>query len=84
MGVISIGENVMEDKNCKHESCGCTNQKFKLSKQALAAFMMALQMCLMEEIDIVQIMDEFELQNTLDGLIVLNPPVVKFDKEENA
>jgi len=50
----------------------------KLSDQALAAIMMALQKSLLEQSDIVPVLQGFELELIEDGtLIVKNPPVVK-------
>lgn len=51
--------------------------KFKLSVQAQKAIMLALQKGLVEQCDISNILAEFELQNSVDGLIVNNPPVVE-------
>tara|TARA_R110000824_G_scaffold384405_1_gene578371 strand:- start:69 stop:257 length:189 start_codon:yes stop_codon:yes gene_type:complete len=50
---------------------------FKLSNQAVGALMLALQKGLMEQIDITDIVKEFNLTNSADGLIVENPPVVE-------
>tara|TARA_A100001015_G_C14489464_1_gene518663 strand:+ start:111 stop:332 length:222 start_codon:yes stop_codon:yes gene_type:complete len=54
---------------------------YKLSNQALGAVMMALQESLLNEIDIVPILKGFELANGDDGLVVLNPPSVRFSNE---
>tara|TARA_Y100000296_G_C5139724_1_gene240310 strand:+ start:929 stop:1150 length:222 start_codon:yes stop_codon:yes gene_type:complete len=54
----------------------------KLSNQAMGAVMMALQKCIIEQSDIVEILKgfDFELGTTgdesEDQLIVANPPVV--------
>ena len=53
----------------------------QLSNQALGAIMMALQESLLNEIDIVPILKGFELANGDDGLVVLNPPSVRFSNE---
>tara|TARA_Y100000296_G_C5110130_1_gene224713 strand:+ start:77 stop:280 length:204 start_codon:yes stop_codon:yes gene_type:complete len=53
-----------------------------LSDQAVGAMMMALQKSLMEQTDIVPILKEFEFRNSEDGLMVMNPTIVKFDMEE--
>jgi hypothetical protein len=58
-------------------------KKFKLSHQAMGSFMLALQKTLLEEIDIVEILQDLELQDSEQGLIVLNPPSVVFPKEED-
>tara|TARA_B100000686_G_scaffold347509_1_gene436399 strand:- start:79 stop:315 length:237 start_codon:yes stop_codon:yes gene_type:complete len=56
---------------------------YKLSNQALGAIMMALQESLLNELDIVPILQGFELQETDNGLVVANPPTVRFtDKSE--
>ena len=54
---------------------------YKLSNQALGAVMMALQESLLNEIDIVPILKGFELANGDDGLVVLNPPSVRFSND---
>ena len=50
----------------------------KLSNQALGDIMMALQESLLNELDIVPILKSFELAETEDGLVVKNPPTVRF------
>ncbi len=50
----------------------------KLSNQALGAVMMALQESLLNQIDIVPILRGFELEEGDEGLIVTNPPTVRF------
>ncbi len=49
-----------------------------LSNQALGAIMMALQESLLNELDIVPILKNFELEETDEGLVVKNPPTVRF------
>jgi len=49
----------------------------KLSTQALGAVMMALQESLLNELDIVPILQGFELVDSEDGLVVRNPPTVR-------
>tara|TARA_Y100000310_G_C20273817_1_gene619300 strand:- start:183 stop:389 length:207 start_codon:yes stop_codon:yes gene_type:complete len=49
-----------------------------LSNQALGAIMMALQESLLSQSDIVPILKGFELQESDDGLVVNNPPTVRF------
>ena len=49
-----------------------------LSNQALGAIMLALQESLLNELDIVPILKGFELEQTEDGLVVKNPPTVRF------
>jgi hypothetical protein len=53
-----------------------------LSNQAVGAIMLALQKSLMEQSDIVPILREFELVDTGDGLVVINPPVISMDAVE--
>jgi len=49
-----------------------------LSNQALGAIMLALQESLLNEMDIVPILKGFELSETDEGLVVKNPPTVRF------
>ncbi len=49
-----------------------------LSNQALGAIMMALQESLLSQSDIVPILKGFVLQESDDGLVVNNPPTVRF------
>ena len=55
---------------------------FKLSNQALGSVMMALQESLLNEIDIVPILRGFELTESENGLVVLNPPTVRVSSEQ--
>ena len=50
----------------------------KLSNQALGAIMMALQESLLNQLDIVPILKNFDLQPGEEGLVVTNPPSVRF------
>ena len=50
----------------------------QLSNQALGAIMMALQESLLNELDIVPILSGFTLTESEDGLVVENPPTVRF------
>ncbi len=52
----------------------------KLSNQAIGAVMMALQKGIMEQTDITTLLQEFELQDTSEGLIVDNPPIIEPEK----
>ena len=54
----------------------------KLSDQALGAVMMALQESLLNQIDIVPILRGFELEEGDEGLIVTNPPTVRFSNNK--
>ena len=56
-------------------------QKLKLSNQALGAVMMALQESLLNQLDIVPILKGFDLAEGDEGLVVLNPPTVRFSDE---
>lgn len=58
------------------------NNTFTLSNQALGSVMMALQESLLNEIDIVPILRGFELVQSEDGLVVLNPPTVRVSNEQ--
>ena len=52
-------------------------KEMKLSNQAMGAIMMALQESLLNELDIVPILQGFELVETQEGLVVRNPPTVR-------
>jgi len=54
----------------------------KLSNQAVGALMMAVQKGIMEQCDITDLLKEFELVESVDGLIVENPPILRVDEEE--
>jgi hypothetical protein len=54
-----------------------------LSDQALGAIMMALQKSLLEQSDIVPTLKEMRFSPSEIGLVVLNPPLVKYDYEEH-
>ncbi|MGA0245377.1 MAG: hypothetical protein ACO3JZ_01785 [Schleiferiaceae bacterium] len=58
-----------------------SNVTQKLSNQALGAIMMALQESLLNQMDIVPILKGFELTNTEEGLVVTNPPTVRFSDD---
>lgn len=53
----------------------------QLSDQALGAVMMALQKSLMEQSDIVPVLKGFKFQSSDTGLVVMNPPVVRFNDD---
>jgi len=57
-------------------------KEMKLSDQAVGALMMALQKSLMEQSDIVPVIKGFKIKLSEEGLVVINPPVVKLS--ENA
>jgi|TARA_R110002110_G_scaffold72691_1_gene193265 hypothetical protein len=53
----------------------------QLSNQAMGAIMMALQESLLNQLDIVPILKGFELKESDNGLMVTNPPTVRFTDE---
>tara|TARA_R110001583_G_scaffold102886_4_gene249639 strand:+ start:194 stop:382 length:189 start_codon:yes stop_codon:yes gene_type:complete len=55
--------------------------KYKLSNQAIGALMLALQKGIMEQSDITEVLQQFELIDSDDGLVVENPPVVDVSNE---
>ena len=57
-------------------------KEMNMSDQAVGAVMMSLQKSLMEQSDIVPVLKGFKMKLSEEGLVVLNPPVVKFDTEE--
>jgi hypothetical protein len=48
----------------------------------MGAIMMALQKSLLEQSDIVPVLRGFKFKLSEDGLVVMNPPLVKFGVEE--
>ena len=54
--------------------------EMNLSTQAIGAIMMALQKSLMEQTDIVPVFENFKIKLSEEGLIVVNPPLVKFNE----
>ena len=54
----------------------------KLSDQALGCVMMALQKSILEQLDITEMLKEFEFKLTEGGLWFANPPIVKFNYAE--
>jgi hypothetical protein len=54
----------------------------QLSNQAVGALMLALQKSLMEQSDIVPTLKGFVLEQSDEGLVVTNPPVVSLDSIE--
>ena len=55
--------------------------EMNLTDQALGALMMALQRSLMEQSDIVPVLKGFRFKLSDDGLVVLNPPIVKLEED---
>ena len=52
-----------------------------LSDQALGALMMALQKSLLEQSDIVTVLKGFKFRLSEQGMMVMNPPLVKLAEE---
>ena len=52
-----------------------------MTDQAVGAVMMALQKSLMEQSDIVPVLQGMDFVPTEEGLVVKNPPIVKFDTD---
>jgi hypothetical protein len=57
-------------------------KEMAMSEQAMGAIMMALQKSLMEQSDIVPVLKGFKFRLSEDGLVVMNPPLVKFGMEK--
>jgi|TARA_R110002020_G_C15793157_1_gene730398 hypothetical protein len=53
----------------------------KLSNQAIGSLMMAVQKGIMEQSDITELLKDFELVDSDDGLIVENPPLLQVNPE---
>tara|TARA_R100000008_G_C3532617_1_gene140140 strand:- start:164 stop:400 length:237 start_codon:yes stop_codon:yes gene_type:complete len=53
-------------------------EEYELSNQALGSIMMALQECLLNQLDIVPILQGFKFTESDNGLVVTNPPTVRF------
>jgi len=59
-------------------------ESLKLSDEALGAIMMALQKSLLEQSDIVPVLKNFNFKtNEENELYVMNPPIVKFDNDDD-
>ena len=58
-----------------------SNKDMHLSDQALGALMMALQKSLLEQSDIVPVLKGFKFRLSEQGLVVINPPLVKMQEE---
>jgi hypothetical protein len=57
-------------------------KEMSLSEQAMGALMMALQKSLMEQSDIVPVLKGFKFKLSEDGLMVMNPPLVKLGHDD--
>ena len=53
-----------------------------LSNQAIGSIMMALQKGILEQTDITELLQDFNLVETDEGLIVENPPIVELGEQE--
>ena len=53
----------------------------KISNQFAGAIMMALQKAILKQESVLAMLKEFRIANSPDGLVVLNPPLVKLDDE---
>jgi hypothetical protein len=59
------------------------NKTINLSDQALGAVMLALQNSLMTQTDIVPVLKGFNfIFDDADGLVVINPPILRADSGE--
>lgn len=54
--------------------------EMSFTDQAIGALMMALQKSLMEQSDIVPVLKGLRFRLSDQGLVVMNPPVVKLDE----
>ena len=57
------------------------NKDMNLSDQALGALMMSLQKSLLEQSDIVPVLKGFKFRLSEQGMVVINPPLVKMQEE---
>jgi hypothetical protein len=53
----------------------------KLSNQAVGAVMMALQKGILEQTDVSGLLKDFDIVESVDGLVVMNPPTVSVAPE---
>ena len=60
------------------------SKEMYLTDQAMGAVMMALQKSLLEQSDIVPVIKGFKFKLSDEGLVVLNPPLVKINEEVQA
>ena len=59
------------------------NDTLHLSNQAIGALMITLQKGLLEQTDITDLLRDFELTNTDEGLVVENPPILRLNSDED-
>jgi hypothetical protein len=55
----------------------------KFSNQAVTSLMMTLQKCLLEEVDIVELLSGWEMTEKDGEIFVTNTPTVKVDNTTN-
>ena len=62
-----------------------SNNSMNMSDQAVGAVMMSLQKSLLEQSDIVPVLQGFRFRLSGVGLMIMNPPLVKYNEntEEN-
>ncbi len=58
------------------------SKDMKLTDQALGAVMMSLQKSLLEQSDIVPVLKAFNFRLSEEGLVVMNPPIVKLKETD--
>ena len=58
------------------------NNEMHLSDEAVGAVMMALQKSLMEQSDIVPTLKGFKFRLSEAGLMIMNPPILRVDHDE--
>jgi hypothetical protein len=66
---------------CKTQGGIKMSNEMKMSDQAVGAVMMSLQKSLMEQSDIVPTLKSFNFKLSEEGLVVMNPPLVKFNDD---
>tara|TARA_R110002074_G_scaffold400547_1_gene596230 strand:+ start:408 stop:662 length:255 start_codon:yes stop_codon:yes gene_type:complete len=67
--------------NLKGEKMIDNDSNMYLTDQALGAVMMSLQKSLMEQTDIVPVLKEFKFRLSEQGLVVINPPLIKLQED---
>ena len=58
-----------------------SDKNMYMNEQAIGALMMALQKSLLEQSDIVPVLKGMKFRLSDTGLMILNPPLVKFDND---
>lgn len=54
----------------------------KLSDQAVGALLMTLQKCLAEQVDITDLLRDWNLEEKDNEIFVINPPYIKNDNND--